>query len=169
MRWRAQLDVLDLHRRHLAVLHRLGLRVRGHSGIAVRRLRAVRLVDRFAGHRHALRDVVMDQETPGGVSVDGQVAEVWQSGRQVGTLWDWHLEGHASKWMAYASRQTFAGNFSGGAVEIRFLITASSEHVFQIRGEGQVTEFVTGSRVKHPCRMEGIRLWSLTAQLSASS
>lgn len=98
--------------------------------------------------------------------VDGQVAEVWQAERQVGTLWDWHFEGHASKWLAFASRQSFAQAFKGGDVEVRFLITASSEHVFQLRGEGQVTEFVAGSKVKHPCRMEGTRAWSLTAQLS---
>ena len=108
----------------------------------------------------------MEQETPGGVSVDGQVAEVWQAGRQVGTLWDWHLEGHASKWLAFASRQSFANNFNGGDAEFRFLITASSEHVFQIRGEGQVTEYVAGEKSRHPCRMEGTRAWSLTAQLS---
>ena len=99
----------------------------------------------------------------------GQVAEVWQDGRQVGTVWDWVFDGHASKWTATADRQSFAGNFHGGDVEVRFLITAASEHVFQLRGEGQVMEFVAGSRVKHPCRMEGTRAWSLTAQLSASN
>ena len=106
---------------------------------------------------------------PGGISQDGQVAEVWQSGQQVGTLWDWHLEGHASSWLAHASRQSFSGSFRGGEAEFRFLITASSESVFQLRAVGEVTEYVTGSKVKHPCRMEGKRLWSLTAQLSVSN
>ena len=108
-------------------------------------------------------------ETPGGVRAKGEIAEVWQDGRQVGTLWDWRLDGRAEKWSAEADRQSFAGSFRGGDVEVRFLVTAASEHLFQLRGEGQVTEYVAGEKIRHPCRMEGKRMWLVTVQLDESN
>jgi len=104
-----------------------------------------------------------------GVRARGDVAEVWQCGRQVGTLWDWKLEEVDLGWVAEAERQSFVGTFSGGDAGIRFFITAASEHVFQIRAEGRVTQFVAGEKMRHPCRMQGKRLWTIAAVLPTRS
>ena len=106
-------------------------------------------------------------ETPGGVRARGAVAEVWQGGKQVGTLWDWRIEGHARQWAGWAERQSFTGSFRGGDVEVRFFVTAASEHLFQLRAEGQVTEYVAGEKIRHLCRMQGSRMWLIAVQLSA--
>lgn len=104
----------------------------------------------------------MSEGAPGGATVEGQVAEVWQTGRQVGTLWDWHFEGHSREFVFWASRQSFSESFRGGEVEIRFLLTASSEHVFQMRGIGELTEYVVGEKRRAPARGRGDRLWTMT-------
>ena len=99
----------------------------------------------------------------------GEVGEIWQGGRQVGTLWDWHLEGTPTCWWAEAQRQSFVGSFTGGMAEARFFLTASSESLFQFRGEGEVTEYVAGAKMRLPARIQGSRLWALTVALIPSA
>lgn len=106
-------------------------------------------------------------ETLGGVRARGEIAEVWQRGQQVGTLWDWRITALAWEWSGWAERQSFAGAFRGGDVEVRFFITAASEHLFQLRGEGQVTEFVAGEKMRHLVKMQGSRMWQIAVQLGA--
>lgn len=107
----------------------------------------------------------MMDETQGVRGAKGDVAEVWQGGQKVGTLFDWSLEGTADSWAADALKQTFSPAFRGGEVEVRFLLTATSERLYQLRGIGEVTGYVTGIRARQSVQMRGTRLWQVTGTL----
>lgn len=92
----------------------------------------------------------------------GDVVEVWQDGRKVGVLFDWRIHGTATEWSGEARKQSFVADFRGGEVEVRFLLTASSDHIFQIRGRCEITGFTPGARSRTPVQLKGTRLWTVT-------
>lgn len=101
-----------------------------------------------------------------GVQVRGEIAEVWQSGRQIGTLWDWQIDTDHGAWEGAARKQSFSEAFRGGEVEVRFLLTASSSHVFQMRGLGELDGVRVGMRCREEVRMNGYEIRTMTGRLS---
>lgn len=97
-----------------------------------------------------------------GIQAHGDVAEVWQAGRKVGTLFDWYLRGTAASWEATALKQRFDPAFRGGKVEVRFLLSPRSGHVFRIVGTGSIEGALAGATARTLVRLKGDRLWTAT-------
>lgn len=99
-----------------------------------------------------------------GVNARGDVAEIWQDGEKVGTVWDWHITSDADGWSGTALKQSFRPSFAGGEVEARLLLSASSGDIFHVRGIATLSGCTPGEKSRQRVSMKGTRLWTVTTE-----
>jgi hypothetical protein len=92
-----------------------------------------------------------------GIKSEGDVAEVWQGGRQVGLLFRWKVNGFDGRWDGSAVKHRFDAGFDQGEVEFRFQLEGLP---FELRGFGHVRGQISDGATHHePVDLKGTRLW----------
>lgn len=94
-----------------------------------------------------------------GISIRGDIAEVWQGEEQLGLLYQWTVHGHNGKWDGDALKYRLTGG-EGGEVELRLFLTAPGGAVLQLKAFGHLMGLLNadGELQKQPVRLKGTRL-----------
>ena len=94
-----------------------------------------------------------------GVSIRGDIAEVWREDEQLGLLYQWTIHGHAHKWDGDVLKYRLTGG-EGGEVEIRLFLSAPGGAVLTLKAYGHLASDFTadGELHKQAVRLKGTRL-----------
>lgn len=95
---------------------------------------------------------------PVGVSLRGDIAEVWANDERAGLLYQWTVHGSGSKWEGDALKYRIERQF-GGEIELRLFLRNVSG-VVELRAYGHIVGDVEADGVMHksPLRIKGTRL-----------
>lgn len=96
---------------------------------------------------------------PVGISVRGDIAEVWRGETQLGLLYQWTIHGHANSWDGDALKYRLTGG-EGGEVELRLFLSAPGGAVLELKAFGHLAGSFTadGELHKQAVRLKGTRL-----------
>lgn len=95
---------------------------------------------------------------PVGISVRGDIAEIWRGEEQLGLLYQWTIHGHANSWDGDALKYRLTDQ--GGEVELRLFLSAPGGAVLQLTAYGHLAGSITadGELHKQAVRIKGTRL-----------
>lgn len=96
---------------------------------------------------------------PVGISIRGDIAEVWQDETQLGLLYQWTIHGSNNKWDGDALKYRLTGGESG-EVELRLFLSAPGGAVLELKAYGHLASPFTadGELHKQAVRIKGTRL-----------
>ena len=96
---------------------------------------------------------------PVGISVRGDIAEVWRGEEQLGLLYQWTIHGHQNQWDGDALKYRLTGG-EGGEVELRLFLSAPGGAVLSLIAHGHLAGSFTadGELHKQAVRLKGTRL-----------
>ena len=96
---------------------------------------------------------------PVGISIRGDIAEVWRADEQLGLLYQWTIHGNNNKWDGDVLKYRLTGG-EGGEVELRLFLSEPGGAVLQLKAYGHLVGNLTadGELHKQAVRLKGTRL-----------
>lgn len=96
---------------------------------------------------------------PVGISIRGDIAEIWRGEAKLGLVYQWSIHGHSSNWEGDALKYRLISQ-GGGEMEFRLFLSAPGGAVLQLTAFGHIAGDITadGELHKQAVKLKGTRL-----------